>query len=242
MKSPSTGGDCRSPLPTNTEAATNSYLGTYLRPVPSARFISSTICSWIGQPDWRRHLGTMPTYRSITLTLHSQFDIETLPEYLPRPQAYYTERDIVGNVPPLIDEKASICSVYVPALPGSQFWIGYSVSPPVPEDQQFLFKLFINGTHIVSWSTGKEERWRGKTMFGLYEREDESGKRRTEKRVLCFTSPDKKDGQWKDVPDAFDEESYMELRVHRAHARKRIERKIEDFKKTEHAKSRRGVE
>jgi len=184
----------------------------------------------------------MPTYRSINIELHSQFDIETFPEYRPRPQKHYAENGISGSIPRFIDEKTATCSVYVPVLPGSQFWIGYSVSPPVPEDQQFLFKLFINGAHIVSWSTGKEHSWKGKMMFGLYEREFEDGKKRIEKRVLCFTPPDRKTKKWTDVENAFDENTYMEIRVHRAHGSKRIERQVEEYKNTDHGKSRRGIE
>lgn len=184
----------------------------------------------------------MPTYRGISLELHSQFDIETIPEYRPRPQEHYAERGLSGKVPPFIDEKSATCSVYVPVLPGSQFWIGYSVAQPVPEDQQFLFKLFINGAHIVSWSTGSKHNWKGKTMFGLFEREYEDGRQRAEKRVLCFTPPNRKTKQWTDVADAFDEESYMEIRVHRAHGSKRVARQVEGYKDTAHGKNQRGIQ
>jgi hypothetical protein len=180
----------------------------------------------------------MPTYRSINIALHSQFGIETLPEYYPLSQAHYTSLGIACTVPKLVDDDASTCSVYIPVLPGSTFWIGYSVSPPVPDGHYFLFKLYINGTHIVSWSTGKKDGWKGKTMFGLYERaEDADGKKRFEKRMLCFTPPDPRDKMWKDVTDAFDEKMCMEIKVHRAHGRKRVEREMEEYKDTQHAKN-----
>jgi hypothetical protein len=79
-------------------------------------------------------------------------------------------------------------------------------------------------------------------MFGLYERGYEDGKTRIEKRVLCFAPPNRNTKQWTDVTDPSDEESYMEIRVHRAHASKRIERQVEDYNKTAHGKSRRGIE
>jgi hypothetical protein len=167
-------------------------------------------------------------YRSIDIGLHSQFDIETLPEYRPDP------RGTSGFTPRYIEEKTSTCSVYVPALPGSMFWIGYSVSPPVPEGHYFLFKLYINGAIIMSWSTGKEEEWHGKTMFGLFESpEDEDGKKRIEKRVLCFTA--------KDSVDVFDETARVEIRVHRADGRKRVQRQAEEYKDTKHAKTGKGI-
>ena len=185
----------------------------------------------------------MPTYRGISVELRSQFDVEALPEYFPRPQAYYTARGVSAPVPDVFDETGSTCSVYVPVLPASQFWINYYVSPPVPQHQFFLFKLFINGAHIVSWSCGKDNAWKGKTMFGLYEREQgEDGKKRIEKRALCFTTPDKVDGEWKDVNDAFDAHAYLEIRLHRASGRKRVARELEEYKETSHGAQRRGIE
>jgi hypothetical protein len=177
----------------------------------------------------------MPTYRSINIALHSQFGIETLPEYYPPAQAHYASLGINRTAPKLVDDDTATCSVYIPVLPGSIFWIGYSVSPPVPDGHYFLFKLYVNGAHIVSWSTGKEDKWKGKTMFGLYERaEDEDGKKRMEKRMLCF-------GPTKDVTDAFDDKSCMVIKVHRAHGRKRMGRDLEEYKGTQLAKNAKGI-
>ncbi|KAF2713030.1 hypothetical protein K504DRAFT_423337 [Pleomassaria siparia CBS 279.74] len=186
----------------------------------------------------------MPTYRGITIQLHSQFDIDTFPEYVPKPQEYYTEHGITAQAPLQIDEKTSSCSVYIAVFPGSTFWLSYSVAPPVPEDQLFVFKLFINSAHIVTWSTDKEHEWTGKTMFGLFEREEDGqeGRKRIEKRALRFTAPDGIDGAWKDVPDAFDEVSKIEIRVHRASGKKRTEWETEQYSKTAHGKSPRGVD
>ncbi|KAF1935643.1 hypothetical protein EJ02DRAFT_415428 [Clathrospora elynae] len=184
----------------------------------------------------------MPHYRSIEIALHSQFDIETLPEYHPDPKDHYVARGITSFIPELVNNATSTCSVYVPALPGSTFWIGYSVSPPVPAGHYFLFKLYINGAHIMSWSTGKEEGWKGKTMFALFESPaDEDGKKRIERRVLCFVAPDRKDKNWKEAGDVFDETQRIEIRVHRADGRKRVERQAEEYGHTQHAKSGRGI-
>lgn len=184
----------------------------------------------------------MPNYRSIDISLHSQFDVDILPEYCPLPQYHYTERGIAYAVPEYVDDASSTCSLYVPVYPGSMFWISYSVTPPVPEGHYFLFKLYINGAHILSWSTGKDEEWKGKTMFGLYERpEDEEGKRRIEKRVLCFAT-DSDDPMWDLGKAAFDEKMRMEIRVHRAHGRKRMERELETYSATQHASNARGIE
>lgn len=93
---------------------------------------------------------TMPTYRSISLVLHSQFDIQSLPKYYPLPQEHYTFHGIARTVPKYVDDVSSTCSVYIPVLPGSTFWIGYSVSAPVPKGYYFLFKLYINGAHVLN--------------------------------------------------------------------------------------------
>jgi hypothetical protein len=181
-------------------------------------------------------------YRSIDVGLHSQFDIETLPEYHPGPRDHYVARGITGFTPELIDDRTSTCSVYIPVLPGSTFWIGYSVSPPVPAGHYFLFKLYINGAHIMNWSTGKDEGWEGKTMFGLFESpEDEYGRKRIEKRVLCFTPPDRKDKDGNSSADMFDETARVEIRVHRADGRKRIERQAQEYGQTAHARNKKGI-
>jgi hypothetical protein len=185
----------------------------------------------------------MPTYRSINIALHSQFDVQTLPEYIPLPQDRYASLSVTHTVPKYVDDASSTCSVYAPVLPGSTFWFGYSVSPPVPDGHYFLFKLYINGTHTVSWSTGKEDGWKGKTMFGLYDRPgDEDGKGRVEKRVLAFTSSSEENKVRDDVEDLFNEKVCMEIRVHRAHGRKRIEREMKPYKETQHAKCAEGIE
>ena len=172
----------------------------------------------------------MPKYRSFDVGLHSQFDIEAIPEYYPEPKKRYIEQGITGFVPELVDDRDSTCSVYIPVLPGSIFWIGYSVSPPVPEGHYFLFKLYINGAHIVSWATGKEEGWKGKTMFGLFESpEDKDGKRRVEKRALRFAPPNQKDGKQQEVVGIFDESACLEIKIHRANGRERVERPAEQY-------------
>ncbi|KAF2020412.1 hypothetical protein BU24DRAFT_469180 [Aaosphaeria arxii CBS 175.79] len=184
----------------------------------------------------------MPTFRNIIVELHSQFDIEVIPEYFPRPQSHYDERGITARPPALVDEEASTCSVYVPVLPGSQFWISYHIEPPVPDEQLFVFKLFINGAHIVTWSAGKEEKWRGKTMFGLYKSKEGGGNEgRAEKRALFFTPPEQ--GKiWNDVADVFDPDAFIEVRIYRASGRQRVARELQEYTKTPHPVFKRGID
>lgn len=80
-------------------------------------------------------------------------------------------------------------------------------------------------------------------MFGLFEREGEGGRKIVEKRVLSFAPPDGK-GEWKSVEDALDEGAYLEIKVHRAHKRRRIAREagVQEYATTEHAQSGKGIE
>jgi hypothetical protein len=173
----------------------------------------------------------MPTHRSINIALHSQFDIEIVPEYYPPPHL------TSPTVAPLVEDNTSTCNVFVPVLPGSQFWIVYSISPPVPEGHFFLFKLYVDGEKLFSWAVGKEEEWRGKCMFGLFESERMGGKR-MEKRALCFSALDKKDDKDGEVENKGD---FVEIRVHRASGRKRIEREMKVFEETALAKNDGGI-
>lgn len=106
-----------------------------------------------------------------------------IPEY--PPPAF--RQDSISNLPTLINEELSLISVFIPTYPGSQFWISYSIAPPNPPKALYYFKLFLNGACIVNWGCGKEDEFKGKTMFGLYEsdanREGESG---IQKRILRF--------------------------------------------------------
>lgn len=188
----------------------------------------------------------MPTYRSINVALHSQFDIESLPEYYTPPHQHppsTSQARGASAISPLVDDTTSTCSVYIPVLPGSQFWIAYSVSPPVPEGHYFLFKLFVDGIAVVSWSTGREEGWEGKCVFGLFE-DDGDGvgnmrRGRVGKRVFCFSALRKDEGTG--TEDMFDESKRIEIRVHRASGRKRVEREMEVFEQTALAKKAEGI-
>lgn len=76
-------------------------------------------------------------------------------------------------------------------------------------------------------------------MFALFEMEDDEGRQRVEKRILCFTPPE--DGTWGDVDDVWDEEACLEIRVHRALGKKRIERMVAPYKETVHGMHERGI-
>ena len=106
----------------------------------------------------------MPTYRSITISITSQFDICQLPEYAPPAST----DDPFSTLPALLNPELSLVTVYLPTYPSSQFWLRYSIAPPYPPKAMYYFKLFLNGKCVVSWGCGEEDGYRGRTVFGLY--------------------------------------------------------------------------
>ena len=166
----------------------------------------------------------MPTYRSITVTLISQFDVLTLPEFAPPTHS----TDPFSPTPTLIDTRQSLVSVYVPTYPNSQFWIAYSVAAPHPPNATFYFKLFVNGTAVLSWGCAKDDGFKGKTMFGIFETKLPDGSKALERRLLGFRPDDPKatkmhKGSLSDV---------MEIRVFRARGRTRINPLVSTFQDT----------
>lgn len=154
----------------------------------------------------------MPTHNNITLSLRSSAH-ETMPllEYPPPPHQHQPA-------------DPTQTSVYVAASPGLGFWIAYHVKPPVPPGTAFfVFKLLMEGRHVVTWAVGEEDGWRGKTMFGLFE--NNAWKGGMEKRAFAFANA--RDG-------ATDGESgIMEVRVMRASARKRVQRETPELGETD---------
>lgn len=159
----------------------------------------------------------MPTYRSITISLISQFDILIIPEYAPPT----TPTDPFSNAPTLVNPDHSLVSVYIPTYPSSQFWLSYSISPPHPPKLLYYFKLYLNGNPVVSWGCGEDDDYRGKTMFGLFKPGRSSGLAKgatLQRRVLCFGS----DIASVDNHALHNLSDVMEIKVFRSKGRKRM--------------------
>ncbi len=164
----------------------------------------------------------MPNYRSITISLLSQFDVLTIPEFPPPAVA----KDPFATSPTLISSDQSLVSVYIPTYPCSQFWLNYSIAAPHPPKAFYYFKLYINGGCVISWGCGEEDGYKGKTMFGLYDSgEVYFGQRVVEKRILSFSS---ENGLVADNT-VDDPKKVMEVKVFRSKGRKRIQPHVEDF-------------
>lgn len=156
----------------------------------------------------------MPTYRSITISLVSQFDIMTIPEYAP-PNA---PKGSDSTLPVLVDPGHSLVSVYIPTYPSSQFWISYSIAPPHPPKALYYFKLFLYGSCVVSWGCSEEDGYKGRTMFALFDSgETYKGHALLERRALSFG------------PESAADANFMEIKVYRSKGRKRTRPQVLDL-------------
>lgn len=180
----------------------------------------------LGDLTWRSCLNAysirvMPTYRSISICLISQFDILIIPEFpLPNNRTSQTSDTAVDGSRSDQDNDNSVVSVYVPTFPRAQFWISYSIAPPYPPKGLFYFKLFLNGAHVVSWGVSEEENYVGKTIFGLFSTTDGPvGYGDLEKRAFCFGSQEAEEDVTQDV---------LEIRVFRSNGRKRQKPVVQD--------------
>ncbi|KAF2139585.1 uncharacterized protein K452DRAFT_232259, partial [Aplosporella prunicola CBS 121167] len=176
----------------------------------------------------------MPTYKGITLSVRAAVNnTEPLPELPPPPSSAISFED---------SHNATI-SVYVPSSPKTQFWLAYSVKPSKAihsiDTQFFVFKLFLDGRHVVTWGVGEEDQWKGKTVFGLWENfECKAG---VERRVFVFGGPVKKEQQEEDNNGDRDESSgVLEIRILRAKGRQRIAKLLEGFENTKIGKEGSG--
>ncbi|KAK5708017.1 hypothetical protein LTR97_000557 [Elasticomyces elasticus] len=162
----------------------------------------------------------MPSLCGINVSLQSQYDALTIPEY---PLA-----DEASSTPKLddrVNELKKTADVQIPIYQSSQFWLSYTC-PPAPEDCSFrfyYFKLFVKDRCVVSWGTGEEEDWSGKTVFALYDGGHDFERRRViEKRGFFFPSRG---------ITGINEQEMFEVRVFRSIARKREKGVIESFER-----------
>jgi hypothetical protein len=153
----------------------------------------------------------MPLFRAITVTIHTPFAIDGLPE---------TPLTALRTTKTVAEEENKCASVFVPAHPQSLFWLSYSAESPADERSFFVFKLFINRQHVVSWCCDEGQTWKGKVQFALYKRSREDdivGGKGMEKRVLQFGN----------VGPGHDEDRCVEVRAYRANAKVRIPRQLD---------------
>lgn len=156
----------------------------------------------------------MPLFRGITVTIHTPFAIDGLPE---------TPLPALQGPSPIVEEENKYASVFVPAHAQSLFWLSYFVEPPIDETF-FVFKLFINKEHIVTWGCDKDENWAGKVQFALFKQSEGDG-------LLGGAGMEKRALQFGDISPGHDEDRSVEVRVLRATAKSRMPRRLEEGKK-----------
>ncbi|KAK5995827.1 hypothetical protein PT974_04245 [Cladobotryum mycophilum] len=107
----------------------------------------------------------MPRLRGIEISVAVQPESLILPEF-PHPEASpvclkspdkaspslrasrSSAFDIESTHIPKINPKVS---VYIPSIPGTRFWIRYSVQRALEPPGCFFFKLFMNGRNVANW-------------------------------------------------------------------------------------------
>lgn len=171
----------------------------------------------------------MPTYDGATVYLISQYDARICPEYSPgKPLDPFIE-DVK-----LYEKEKRTINVYTPVYPNSQLWVAYDMKPPytVPEVKYYYFKLFINGRQIVSWGCGEEQKWQGKTMFGMYA----SCTLMDRKWVPCIETRTFSFGRGEDGNDTTEpRQDFIEIRMFRAKARKRTDPEMQGLAESQAA-------
>lgn len=142
----------------------------------------------------------MPERKGIHIALVSQYDAMLIPEYHPLGESDSNTETEAGT---------RTVDTYISNYAASQFWIRYAcdMSTQEPETRFFYFKLYINGTFSVAWGCGAQNEWEGTTLFVA----KDVGR---EKLGLFFP---------RDI-DGTSQEPALEIRVHRAKARRREER------------------
>lgn len=170
----------------------------------------------------RREPWIMPSYRGISISLQSQYDARTIPEW-PPPSAEATPSPNKGvpnsgittfRAPPSDSPSRNTAEVYIPIYRGSQIWINYT--GPVPRDTSnpdtrfYFFKLYMSGKCLFSWGVGAEDNWSGRVTFGIFDGgTDFEGRRMLEKKALFFPKHETNESQ-----------TGFEIRVFRSRARK----------------------
>ncbi|CAM1510284.1 Fc.00g006190.m01.CDS01 [Cosmosporella sp. VM-42] len=126
----------------------------------------------------------MPCFRGVDVSIFTQSDPGRLPEFS------HPDASSVRLLPPLdwppspqssgpagssdsdsthIQKASPRISVYIPSIPGSQFWFHYSIQR-VPEPPcQLYFKISMNGRPIANWGINPAANPSGSVTRALYE-------------------------------------------------------------------------
>ncbi|CAK3883486.1 Hypothetical predicted protein [Lecanosticta acicola] len=172
----------------------------------------------------------MPSSRGISISLQSQYDARTIPEWPPPPTTSTASLgshnlDHSANNPdatPTDTTSANTAEAHIPIYRGSQLWINYTCPDPhdtsSADTMYYYFKLLIGEQCMFSWGVGEEDNWSGRVTFGIFDGgTDFEGRRVLEKRALFFP---KDEGEGK---------GGFEIRVFRSKARKGETMRLERY-------------
>ncbi|KAK8035310.1 hypothetical protein PG993_010305 [Apiospora rasikravindrae] len=117
----------------------------------------------------------MPIFRGIDVSIVASAEAKKLPEYPHPDSASVILTD--GDDPTRQKKVQPRISVYVPSMPGEQFWLKYSVLRVPSPASHLYFKMLMNGRPVTSWGIsmkpdkdGNPERpTRGTVVRALYE-------------------------------------------------------------------------
>ncbi|KAJ2980709.1 hypothetical protein NUW58_g6877 [Xylaria curta] len=202
----------------------------------------------------------MPYFRGIEISIHASLEAKQVTEY-PHPDgssvrlmrtsalpAVCDATAVAGrasqpNSPPVTEDVDPTrlkklnprISVYIPSLPGEQFWLRYLVSQSPPPSRCIFFKMTMNGRHISSWGINTNTRSTGVVVRALYQPEtkwgdacghNEAGYPGIETRYFHFMPGlDKK--------SAAEDGGIIEVQVFRCKGRKRIALELDVYKNQE---------
>ncbi|KAF7558579.1 hypothetical protein G7046_g5581 [Stylonectria norvegica] len=125
----------------------------------------------------------MPCFRGIDVSIVTQSASGKLPEF-PHPDASSVRILAPSGCPPSPQQTSSDCSdsesirlqktnprisVYIPSVPGAQFWVQYSLNRLPEPPCHLYFKLLMNGRSITSWGINPALQTSGTVTRALYE-------------------------------------------------------------------------
>ncbi|KAI0552493.1 hypothetical protein F4679DRAFT_534303 [Xylaria curta] len=141
----------------------------------------------------------MPYFRGIEISIHASLEARQVAEY-PHPDGS-SVRLLRATLPVICDAATGTghssqpgtpsvsedvdptrlkkvnprISVYIPSLPGEQFWLRYVISQSPPPSRCVFFKMHMNGRHISSWGINTNTHSTGLVVRALYQPEDKWG-------------------------------------------------------------------
>ncbi|KAK6849911.1 hypothetical protein PG995_013744 [Apiospora arundinis] len=180
----------------------------------------------------------MPIFRGIDVSVVASAEAKKLPEYPHPDSASVILTD--GEDPTRQKKVKPRISVYIPSMPGEQFWLKYSVLRMPSPATHLYFKMFMNGRPITSWGLSMkptkdgspEQPIKGTVVRALYEPENHfqhrdlgSGAREVgiETRYFHFMAG-------LDKRTAAEDGGLIEVQVFRSKGRKRRAPKLPEFR------------